>query len=93
MKTFVIGDIHGTYRALIQCFERSGFDYSRDRLIVLGDVCDGYPEVREVFDELLSIEHLRLLMGNHDVWALDWAQYGLRPQIWTSQGGDRTIAS
>ena len=39
MKTFVIGDIHGAYKALLQCFERSGFDYEKDHLIVLGDVC------------------------------------------------------
>ena len=44
MKTYAIGDIHGAYKALIQCFERSKFDYKNDRLIVMGDVCDGYPE-------------------------------------------------
>ena len=44
MKTYAIGDIHGAYKALMQCFERSKFDYKKDRLIVMGDVCDGYPE-------------------------------------------------
>jgi len=47
MKTFVIGDIHGAYKALIQCLKRSKFDYDRDRLICLGDVVDGYPETKE----------------------------------------------
>ena len=46
MKTFAIGDIHGAYKAMMQCFERSKFDYKKDRLIVMGDVCDGYPDVR-----------------------------------------------
>ncbi len=32
MKTFAIGDIHGAYKAMIQCFERSKFDYKKDRL-------------------------------------------------------------
>jgi hypothetical protein len=35
MKTCAIGDIHGAYKALIQCFKRSKFDYQKDRLIVM----------------------------------------------------------
>jgi len=38
MRTLVGGDIHGACKALLQCFKRVGFDYERDRLIVLGDV-------------------------------------------------------
>jgi serine/threonine protein phosphatase 1 len=93
MKTFVIGDIHGAYKALIQCFERSEFDYKKDRLIVLGDVCDGYPEVKQCVDELLKIKHCDYILGNHDKWALDWALTGWRGEIWQSQGGYNTIAS
>ena len=52
MKTFAIGDIHGAYKALVQCLERSKFDYDNDRLIVMGDVVDGYPDVKRCFDEL-----------------------------------------
>ena len=56
MKTFVIGDIHGAYKALIECFEKSGFDRNKDRLICLGDVCDRSPEVKECIEELLKIK-------------------------------------
>ncbi|MBU1913101.1 MAG: hypothetical protein KKB22_06190, partial [Candidatus Omnitrophica bacterium] len=76
-----------------QCFERSEFDRIKDGLIVIGDVCDGYPEVRQCIDELLKVKHCDLVIGNHDMWALDWAVRGNKPKIWTSQGGDRTIAS
>ena len=93
MKTFVVGDIHGAYKALLQCFDRSGFDRKTDRLIVIGDVCDGYPEVQQCIDELLKVKHCDFVIGNHDMWALDWALRGDKPEIWTSQGGDRTIAS
>ena len=93
MKTYAIGDIHGAYKALIKCFERSKFDYKKDRLIVMGDVCDGYPDVKKCIDELLKIKYCDLVIGNHDMWALDWALKGLTPKIWTSQGGDRTMAS
>jgi len=89
MKTFVIGDIHGAYRALIQCFERVKFDYKRDSLIVMGDVCDGYPYVKQCIDELLKIKYCDFVIGNHDMWALDWALHGDTPEIWTSQGGEK----
>lgn len=59
----------------------------------MGDVCDGYPEVRQCIDELLTIKHCDLVIGNHDIWALAWALKGDMPEIWTSQGGNRTMAS
>ncbi|MBI5415570.1 MAG: metallophosphoesterase [Candidatus Omnitrophica bacterium] len=93
MKVFVIGDIHGAHKALVQCLQRCGFDYGKDRLIVLGDVCDGYPQVRECIDELLKIKHLDFVIGNHDLWALDWATKGIREDAWLDQGGRNTIAS
>jgi serine/threonine protein phosphatase 1 len=93
MKTFVLGDIHGAYKALKQCLMDCGFDYSKDHLIVLGDVCDGYPQVHLCIDELLKITHCDYIMGNHDVWALDWALKGEKDLIWTSQGGQGTLNS
>ena len=93
MKIFAIGDMHGTYKALLQCLQRSQFDYENDLLVVLGDICDGYPEVRECIDELLKIKHCDLAIGNHDLWALDWALKAKRPEIWTTQGGANTIRS
>jgi serine/threonine protein phosphatase 1 len=93
MKTFVIGDIHGSFRALLQCFERSGFDYEADRLISLGDLCDGYVETRQCIDELLKLKHLDLVSGNHDLWLLDWALRRKKPRMWLEQGGESTIRS
>ena len=80
-------------KSLLQCFERADFDYQKDRLIVLGDVCDGYPDIRQCIDELLKIKHCDFIIGNHDKWALDWGLYGTIPEIWTSQGGRQTMAS
>lgn len=93
MRTFVIGDIHGSYQALVQCLQRSGFDHDRDRLVILGDVCDRKIWVRQSIDELLKIRHRDLITGNHDQWALDWAVKGEAPPLWTSQGGAETLAS
>lgn len=93
MRTFVIGDIHGAYKALRQCFERSGFDPQADRLIALGDVCDGWTQVRESFDELLKVKNLTYILGNHDAWTLNWARTGQVNDVWIAQGGKNTILS
>lgn len=92
-NTFVIGDIHGAYRALMQCLLRSNFDYEHDRLISLGDVCDGWPETRECVDELLKIKHLVFILGNHDAMTLGWIETGFAEPVWIEQGGKMTLKS
>lgn len=92
MRTFVMGDIHGTFQALRQCLKRSDFDYSRDRLIQLGDVADGFSQVHDCVEELLSIKHLVAIRGNHDQWLLDFIETGYHPDHW-SKGGKGTIQS
>jgi serine/threonine protein phosphatase 1 len=93
MRRFVIGDIHGAHKALVQCFERSGFNRDYDLLISLGDLADGWPDVEKVFDELLSVKHLITILGNHDLWLLNWFRKGEKPNIWLIQGGTATIQS
>ena len=94
MRIFVVGDIHGAYKAFKQCLERSGFDYNNDRLVVIGDVCDGYPDVVECFDELLKVKDLKYIWGNHDKWVYDFytgATGGLAEPFWLKQGGAATF--
>jgi serine/threonine protein phosphatase 1 len=93
MKTYVIADIHGQYKALRGCLKASAFDYNNDRLIVLGDVCDRGPQVKDCFDELLKIKNLIYLLGNHDWWVLNWATNGQTDEDWLNQGGATTMAS
>lgn len=92
-KTFVLGDPHGSFKAMLQCFERSGFDYENDKLICLGDVVDGWPDTVLCIEELLKIKDMVYIMGNHDVWARGWLQKGKEPIIWTEQGGKASIRS
>lgn len=92
-RVFVMGDIHGAYRALRQCLERSEFDYDKDRLICLGDVCDGWPETKASVDELLRIKNLIYILGNHDWWTLEWMLSGRAEEDWYNQGGKATIRS
>lgn len=92
-RVFVIGDIHGAYRALRQCLQRSAFDYENDHLISLGDVSDGWPETKACIDELMRIKNLSYILGNHDWWTLEWMRTNNIEQVWFSQGGKATIDS
>lgn len=95
MRTLILGDVHGSYKGMLQCFKKSKFDYKKDRLIVLGDVCDGWSQVKECVDELMKIKHLDYILGNHDEWAWMWGRSkgAWTDIIWTSQGGEATKKS
>jgi serine/threonine protein phosphatase 1 len=94
METYVIGDIHGAFRALQQVLERSPFRPGIDRLIQLGDVADGWPETPQCVELLLSIPNSVWLQGNHDWWAAEWL--ATQPTMlhlsmsWYTQGGKAT---
>lgn len=90
-RTFALGDCHGAYKALMQCLDRSEFDYKNDRLIVLGDVVDGWPESPEVIEELMRVDKLVYILGNHDWWCQQWLIYGKIEHMWDIQGGRATI--
>jgi len=92
-RTFVLGDPHGNYRGLLQVLKLSNFDKEEDILICVGDVADGWPEVAEVIEELLTIKNLVPIMGNHDFWLKNYLEHGWQPQIWLSQGGLATYGS
>lgn len=92
-RTFVMGDIHGAHKAMLQCFERSGFNKEKDKLIQLGDVADGWPEVKKCVDELLSCKNLVAIKGNHDDWFNEFIGCGeYHPDNWR-QGGEGTLRS
>lgn len=93
MRILVIGDIHGGFKSLIQCLERSKFDYDNDLLISLGDLVDGWPESKQVIDFMLSIPNLIQIIGNHDKWFLDFCHTGYKEPFWVTQGGQATIDS
>lgn len=82
-KIFAIGDIHGNYKGLLQCLERSGFNNEEDTLISLGDVVDGHCESFEVVEKLLSIKNLIAIKGNHDEWFKMWLDTSINPTGWT----------
>jgi serine/threonine protein phosphatase 1 len=93
MRTFAIGDIHGNFKALKEVLARSGLGYEKDKLVILGDVCDGGGHTYECVVELLRIKNRVFILGNHDKWFIDWYKKSWEEPIWTEQGGDATIAA
>lgn len=91
-RTFVIADMHGAYKAFIQCLQRSGFDYEKDNLIQLGDIVDRWPESYECVEELLKIKNLISIKGNHDDWFESWLKFGQHGSGW-KQGAFATLQS
>lgn len=90
-RVLVIGDIHGSAKGLQQCLDRSGFNKAEDTIISLGDIADGWPEVPQCVDILLSIPNRILIKGNHDQWAYEWLKFGDAKHIWINQGGKATF--
>jgi serine/threonine protein phosphatase 1 len=90
-RRFVVGDIHGAHRALLQVFERSGFRYETDQLICIGDVADGWSEVPQCFDELLAVKDMIYILGNHDEWLYNWFVFQHMPNVWIFQGGRESV--
>jgi serine/threonine protein phosphatase 1 len=91
MRRLVLGDPHGGYEAMMDVLFASEFNYEKDQLFCLGDVADGWPQVPECFEELLKIKNLIYIIGNHDEWLYQWFLSGVKPYIWTSQGGQATL--
>ena len=91
-RHFVVGDIHGGYRALVQVLKKVNFDYEIDTLTSLGDLVDGWPESFEVVEELLKIKNLNKIRGNHDEVFREYLETGVNQMGWL-HGGDSTLRS
>lgn len=92
-RRLIFGDLHGSYKALMQCLERADFRPEKDVMYSVGDIADGYPDVYECLSFLKELPSFHPVIGNHDVWLQNWLSSGLSPDIWTSQGGSKSIAS
>jgi serine/threonine protein phosphatase 1 len=91
-RVFVLGDIHGHPDNLKRVLAKSKFDSPNDRLIVLGDIGDRGPDMKGAVEELLKVKNITLVLGNHDLWFIDWLEGGKDPN-WDLNGGSETRKS
>ena len=95
MKTFVIGDIHGGFKALIQLLNKMEV-HDEDTLIFLGDYVDGWSESAQVIQFLMELSqkiNCIFIKGNHDAWCETWLDSDTVNPIWYMHGGKETIES
>ena len=94
-RTYVIGDVHGAFRALQQLIGRA-VPQREDRLIFLGDYVDGWSQSRQVMEYLMLLEREHdciFIKGNHDAWCEEWlGGWGASPD-WLFHGGEATVSS
>ena len=91
-RRFVIGDVHGSYRALMECLRGVEFDYINDELVFLGDVTDGWSDIIPCIEEFIKIKNFTHTLGNHDNWALSYLNGTMDPinEAWLVHGGSVT---
>lgn len=93
MRTLVIGDIHGGFKALEQVLFR-GKITPNDKLIFLGDYVDGWSGSAEVVSFLIELAKQNtciFLRGNHDELAHHWLKTGELNETWLQHGGQSSI--
>lgn len=94
-RIFVIGDIHGAYKALNQVLDRANLKKD-DRLIFLGDYVDGWSESSKVIQRLIELSNTHdclFIRGNHDALFQEWLETKTENRLWLRNGGGSTIAS
>ena len=94
-RTFVIGDIHGGLKALLQVLNKLEVK-EEDTLIFVGDYVDGWSEAAQVIQFLIELSekvNCIFIKGNHDVWCENWLKTAVVNPLWYLHGGKETIDS
>ena len=94
-RTFVIGDIHGALKALVQVIDKIK-PTADDTLIFLGDYVDGWSEAAQTVDYLMQLEqqyNCLFIKGNHDAWCESWLMGQAADATWLIHGGQNTVNS
>ncbi|MFH0730799.1 MAG: metallophosphoesterase family protein [Pseudomonadota bacterium] len=95
-RIFAVGDIHGCFDKLTVLMEKIDIDWSRDKLIFLGDYIDRGTDSYEVVEYLISLkkQHVNIvfLKGNHEEMFMNYLA-GNNRLGYLYDGGQQTLDS
>lgn len=72
-KDYVVGDIHGHFRQLMQILIKIKFNFKKDRLFSVGDLCDRGPDSKEVLN-WLTYNWFIPVIGNHEALIIGYVE-------------------
>ena len=85
-RLFVCGDIHGCYDELMQELNKVLFNFDKDLLVAVGDLCDRGPNSSEVI-RLLDKSWFQSVRGNHEQMLIDGFKLGMTRDHIMNGGG------
>lgn len=96
---YVMSDIHGNTRRFNSIMKQIDLQ-PEDTLYILGDVIDRYPDGIKILRQLMVMENVKMLLGNHEYMMLNalktepekkyskaWYDWEYSQRLWYSNGG------
>lgn len=79
MTTYIVGDVHGSYKTFLKLLAKISFDPEHDQLWLVGDIVNNGQGSLEMIKWLIAHERCaKTVLGNHDLHMLAVAS-GARP--------------
>lgn len=88
MSTYVISDIHGNFETFKRMLDLIRFDYSKDTLIINGDIIDRGKDSYKMIKFVRTFPKVKMLLGNHELMLVDYYESG--DKTWFMNGGNIT---
>ena len=86
-RDFVVGDVHGYFAELMQALEKVKFDFTRDRLLAVGDLINRGPDSYSCL-HLVNEPWFHSVQGNHErLMSLSLAGDKTATEVWQKHGG------
>ena len=95
-RTFVLSDLHGHYKILLEMLKKIKFT-DEDELYILGDCNDRGLSSMKIYEYIADHDNIHLLKGNHELMMRDAFNEECKPspdwRLWKSNGGEKTLDS
>ena len=85
-KDYFIGDIHGCYDQLMDKLNEKNFDFTKDRLISVGDLVDRGPDSIKCL-ELINEPWFFAVRGNHEQLLVEYIMGQISQYVYLNNGG------